>query len=63
MNKEQVILDQVKRDPTAHTIWVDMTAKIASFRAVENYVMKSFANHDEFMDYVNSLQADWFRFQ
>ena len=63
MNKERAILEQVKRDPATHTIWVDMTAKIASFRAVENYVMKSFANHDEFMDYVNSLQADWFRFQ
>ena len=63
MNKERAILEQVKRDPATHTIWVDMTAKIASFRAVETYEMKSFANHDEFMDYVNSLQADWFRFQ
>lgn len=63
MNKEQAILEQVKRDPATHTIWVDMTAKIASFRAVETYEMKSFANHDEFMDYVNSLQTDWFRFQ
>lgn len=63
MNREQVILEQVKRDLSAHTIWGDTTAKIASFRAVENYEMKSFANHDDFMDYVNSLQADWFRFQ
>lgn len=63
MNKEQAILEKVKQDPAAHIIWVDAAAKIASFRAVENYEMKSFPTHDEFMDYVNALQADWFRFQ
>ena len=49
MNKEQTILEKVKRDPAAHIIWVDAVAKIASFRAVENYEMKSFPTHDEFM--------------
>ena len=37
MNKEQAILEKVKQDPAAHIIWVDAAAKIASFRAVENY--------------------------
>ena len=63
MNKEQAILEQVKRDITAHTIWVDTAAKIESFRAVENYEMKSFPTHEEFMGYVDSLHAEWFRFQ
>lgn len=63
MNKEQILLEKVKHDPSAHIIWVDADAKIASFRAVENYEMKSFSTHTELMNYVDSLQAEWFRFQ
>ena len=57
------VLEEVEQDRSTHVVWVDETAKIASFHAVNGYVMHVFANHAFFMDYIHSLQARGFLFQ
>lgn len=57
------VLEEVERDQDAHVVWIDETAKVASFHAVEGYVMHTFANHAFFMDYLYSLQSRSFLFQ
>ena len=44
-------------------IWIDMTERIASFRMVEGYELKSFSNNDYFMTFLQGLQETGYRFQ
>ena len=61
--EQELLIAQAERNPSLHIIWVNETEKIASFRKVDGYLEKAFDNHDLLMDYVNDLQAQWFRFQ
>ena len=63
MDKQEQLIEQAERDLSMHSIWVNDDEKIASFKKVDGYVEKSFSNHEYFMNYVNDLQARWFRFQ
>lgn len=44
-------------------VWVNEGLRIASFHAVEGYVVQTFVNHEFFMNYIHSLQERSFRFQ
>ena len=46
-----------------YVVWVGKTDSIASFRKVEEYEMKTFSTHEEFMNCLNGLQMEGYRFQ
>ena len=57
------IVDEVERDPDAHIVWINEETRIASFHAVDGFVLRTFVNHEFFMSYIHSLQERSFRFQ
>ena len=59
-----------EREPAAggassggHAVWLDETARIASFHQVDGYRMQTFQVHAFFMKYLHSLQERGYRFQ
>ena len=47
----------------SYIVWVGSTDRVASFRMVEGYEMKTFFSHEAFMDHLNGLQMEGYRFQ
>ena len=46
-----------------YLVWVDTSAKIASFHEVEASDLLHFERYESFMDYLVSLTAQGYRFQ
>ena len=61
--QNEFTVDNLKQHPEIHTVWISEHDRIASFHAVEGYVVQTFVNHDFFMNYIHSLQERNFRFQ
>lgn len=57
------IVDEVERNSAAHIVWINEETRIASFHAVEGYIVQTFSSHEFFMNYIHSLQERCFRFQ
>ena len=57
------MVEEVEKNPEAHIVWINEETRIASFHAVDGYVVQTFANHEFFMSYIHSLQERSFRFQ
>ena len=61
--QNEFTVDNLKQHPEIHTVWISEQDRIASFHAVEGYVVQTFVNHDFFTNYIHSLQERNFRFQ
>ena len=46
-----------------YIVWVGNADRIASFSKVEGYEKKIFSNHEFFMNFLNGLQMEGYRFQ
>ena len=46
-----------------HTVWISSEEKIASFHDVPGYKVLSFFYHEEFINFLCSLQEQGYRFQ
>lgn len=57
------IVEEVEKDPAAHIVWISEETRIASFHAVDGYLVQTFTSHEFFMNYIHSLQERSFRFQ
>ena len=49
--------------PASWTVWMDEGGRIASFHPVEGYREQRFHNHDFFLEFLQGLQAQGYRFQ
>ena len=63
MQQKQFTVDAPEPHPEIHTVWISEELRIASFHAVDGYVVQTFVNHNFFMSYIHSLQERNFRFQ
>ena len=63
MQRKEFTVEELARHPEIHTVWISEQDRIASFHAVEGYMVQTFTNHDFFMSYIHSLQEQSFRFQ
>ena len=45
------------------SVWIDEQEKIASFHPVEGYRKHTYSNHELFMELLQALQQQGFRFQ
>lgn len=57
------VVKEAVRNEELRVVWINEETRIASFHAVEGYVVQTFVNHDFFMNYIHSLQERSFRFQ
>ena len=46
-----------------YIVWISSTDRIASFRQVDGYEKKTFTTHEFFMNFLNGLQMEGYRFQ
>lgn len=46
-----------------YIVWISSTDRIASFRQVDGYEKKAFTTHEFFMNFLNGLQMEGYRFQ
>ena len=57
------VVKEAEQNEELRVVWINEERKIASFHAVDGYVVQTFVNHDFFMNYIHSLQERSFRFQ
>ncbi len=46
-----------------YTVWLCASGRIASFHPVEGYQKQSFVTHDFFLNYLQQLQNQGYKFQ
>ena len=50
-------------DRKRYFVWLNDDRRIASFHPVADYRLISFHSHDSFLNFLQGLQSDGFRFQ
>ena len=63
MRQKRFTVDAPERHPELCTVWLDETARIASFHEIIGYQRHDYTNHSYFMDFLDSLQERGYRFQ
>ena len=63
MRQKWSTVDAPERHPESYTVWLDETARIASFHEIVGYQRHNYNNHSYFMDFLYSLQERGYRFQ
>ena len=63
MERKDITVEELEQHPEIHTVWISEELRIASFHAVDGYVVQTFVNYNFFMSYIHSLQERNFRFQ
>lgn len=52
-----------KEDLEVHRVWIGEQERIASFHEVDTYQMQMIRGHDDYVNYLQFLQEQGFRFQ
>lgn len=55
--------NHTKEFPEVHHIWIREQERIASFHAVDTYRLQIITGHDDYVNYLQMLQEQGFRFQ